>query len=396
MGQRKRSGISQPALPGMPRAREFMTPEKRYPRGYTPERQKEIRDAFNGIDVIENYDAKPNPNLPNVATGWDIRSPFTGVYSADNIVRDNPETKAKVVDAVARTKVPADIVKKLRTFWVHKNSSGEPTNGIPHPETGELGYVAGITNTQGYLDANDNRRKWAYETHVGEKQLNRNETALAHELGHVHHQGEAQDARELDFEANPPQPLPENDYLSSSDVDRTTRENAKSYLRGESEGVADKFSEEHRGKVFKKTKGKRLIDRRKRELSLYESTNTALNILENNMRRDSSITPFIPGGEHDEEFNSQENTNQYRHFILDDAIKSLHTAAGYWKGRGVTPEQFEEIKKKLAVNQAKDPRYNYIRSDVSKDRLKELKNKPRQLEFDYEPDSYIPSWVNGK
>ena len=124
MGQRKRSGISQPALPGMPRAREFMTPEKRYPRGYTPERQKEIRDAFNGIDVIENYDAKPNPNLPNVATGWDIRSPFTGVYSADNIVRDNPETKAKVVDAVARTKVPADIVKKLRTFWVHKNKIG--------------------------------------------------------------------------------------------------------------------------------------------------------------------------------------------------------------------------------------------------------------------------------
>lgn len=392
MGQRKRSGISQPALPGMPRAREFMTPEKRYPRGYTPERQKEIRDAFNGINVIDAYDAKPNTKVPESAQ--DIKNIFGGAYTSDNIVRDNPETKARVVDVVARSTVPVDIVKRLRNFWLHKNSSGELTNGIPHPETGEMGTVAGITHTQPYID--DQGKKYAREIHVGEQQLQRNNDTVTHELGHVYHQGEGQVVRLNDFKSNPPQPLPENDYLSSLDVDRTTKANAKAYLYGENEGLADKFSEEHRGKVFKKTKGKRLIDRRKRDLSGYESENTALRILENNMHKNKEEVPFLPESDHDDFFNSDEATTSDRQMILDDAINELHKSSGYWKGRGVSPEQFEEIKKKLAVNQSRNPKYKYIRADVSKDRLKELKDKPRQLEFDYEPDSYIPSWVNPK
>jgi len=41
----------QPMLPGMPRNRDLLTPQARYKKGYTPERQAKIADALKDTDV---------------------------------------------------------------------------------------------------------------------------------------------------------------------------------------------------------------------------------------------------------------------------------------------------------------------------------------------------------
>ena len=48
--------VTQPMLPGMPRNRDLLTDETRYKRGYTPERKREITDAFKNteFDVMHN------------------------------------------------------------------------------------------------------------------------------------------------------------------------------------------------------------------------------------------------------------------------------------------------------------------------------------------------------
>jgi hypothetical protein len=102
--------FSQPALPGMPRPRDLMTPEARYPRGYTPERQRAVSDAFKNIYVtgIMNPD---NPSYSFEKTG------------------DSRLLRATAIDAVANSKIEPEQLQGINSMLFHEHSSTMPSKG---------------------------------------------------------------------------------------------------------------------------------------------------------------------------------------------------------------------------------------------------------------------------
>jgi len=136
--------FSQPALPGMPRPRDLMTPEARYPRGYTPERQRAVSDAFKNIHVDSTITPdNPDPSFP----------------------KDTRKLKALAIDAVANSKIEPEQLQGLHS--INFNEGDEENTNISEDAAGN--YRGGIINIRGSMTG-----------------VERNEGAstLRHEIGH--------------------------------------------------------------------------------------------------------------------------------------------------------------------------------------------------------------------
>lgn len=291
----KKKPFKQLPLPGMPRPRDLMTPEARWPRGYTPERQQQIRNEFAGyagrrpIEVHSILrgtghilDKEPVENLENLE--WnekhrDLRSYMNDDvrYSATDLRQDSPEglisddsehpdagygfspvgspyatrrpygyvvndpqNISRVVDAVARTTIPVDLLRTVRKFFVHDGD-------IP----GEKSRVAGVHWDQEYPTSDGGEERLSGIT-LRREALNRNNPTLAHELGHAALQGiknrqSRLDKTEEDAALGKP-------YTKDGNWPRSVSE----LVRGEDEGIADRFALDHRGKIFKHAGGKKL------------------------------------------------------------------------------------------------------------------------------------------
>jgi hypothetical protein len=136
--------FSQPALPGMPRPRDIMTPEARYPRGYTPERQRAISDAFKNIHV----DGTTNPDNPD-----------------SSFPNDTRKLRALAIDSVANSKIQPEQLQGIHL--INFNEGDEKNTNISENASGN--YRGGIINIRGSMTG-----------------VERNEGAstLRHEVGH--------------------------------------------------------------------------------------------------------------------------------------------------------------------------------------------------------------------
>jgi hypothetical protein len=136
--------FSQPALPGMPRPRDLMTPEARYPRGYTPERQRAISDAFKNTHVGGTI----NPDNPDPSFPKDIR-----------------KLRALAIDSVANSKIQPEQLQGIHS--INFNEGDEKNTNMDENEMGN--YRGGIINIRGSMTG-----------------VERNEGAsnLRHEIGH--------------------------------------------------------------------------------------------------------------------------------------------------------------------------------------------------------------------
>ena len=195
--------FSQPALPGMPRPRDIMTPEARYPRGYTPDRQRAISEGLKNVPV----DELTNDSMFSY-TGW------------DDLARANEgrkkELRARTVSAIANSTIKPESLNGLTGIYYH------PENIVDKDKN-----VAGsYNNVNKYISIRDD---------MSGDERNHGEFTLRHEIGH-----------------HVTRPMLENlpdekfDSFASDSKDTQTRVN------GLKEGLADNYAMKHQGKIHKK------------------------------------------------------------------------------------------------------------------------------------------------
>lgn len=154
------------------RAKELDPTGQRYPRGYTPERQAEVREAvgdvgYSSFGISRSYhgDAAP-PALISEAEFGDM---------GPDEKRNWGEGRAVIHNAVARSTVPTDVVERTR-FGVTPNI-GHNGLYLPGNETLLFGRDA--------KDAQDHREGFGSGYPTPEVQrLNQGQTVI-HELGHA-------------------------------------------------------------------------------------------------------------------------------------------------------------------------------------------------------------------
>jgi hypothetical protein len=110
-------------------AEELDPTGKRYPRGYTPERQREVWNAVgdvghSGYDVRVGHD--DDAVFPYLASDAELSDPHTPATDKQNW----GEGRAVIRDAVARSTVPLDVVRRTR-FGVTPNV---PFSGLYGPK----------------------------------------------------------------------------------------------------------------------------------------------------------------------------------------------------------------------------------------------------------------------
>jgi hypothetical protein len=201
---------NQPMLPGMPRSRDIMTPEKRYPRGFTPERQKEVHEAFK--DTVFHLRGLYDPNSDTHRVDGSLKLSDEGLVHHTNrhpaLQGDDKELlhrlRGRVLNAIANSSIDmAELPPKgIRTVNLHKDA------------------IYGTTNTAGVheLDADGHHIHLPVYSFLNKEERNRAESVLRHELGHA------------------------VTYLPSR----------RSYFdAGTEEGIADKYANDTAGKMHK-------------------------------------------------------------------------------------------------------------------------------------------------
>jgi len=105
---------NQPMLPGMPRNRDIMTPEKRYPKGYTPDRYAAVASALK--DVVFKYHAEDF--IPGKGTAIHARS--------DKPARDPNHyeklktLQAQAIEAIANSSVNPEHLAGINAIHFHE------------------------------------------------------------------------------------------------------------------------------------------------------------------------------------------------------------------------------------------------------------------------------------
>ena len=128
---------SQPALPGMPRPRDLMTPEARYPRGYTPDRQRAISEGLKDTVVDAQIDSSGPKNVPTHLSHF----------------------RALTVDAIANSKIEPESLSGLRSIIFHNaripGSRGSETAGQYNKAGRSIDMLGDMTgkdrNISGYV-----------------------------------------------------------------------------------------------------------------------------------------------------------------------------------------------------------------------------------------------------
>lgn len=127
--------------------KNLLNPEQRWPRGYTPERQDEVRQGLKGTTVVGYSQPVRTSHAEAEATGRYVRY---------------PGTEAKVTDAIARSTMPTEHLGGLKrihekpapghyaTYWPMKQEMGVRIDDSPsadHSLLHELGHHADHQHT---------------------------------------------------------------------------------------------------------------------------------------------------------------------------------------------------------------------------------------------------------
>ena len=196
--------FSQPALPlDIPRNRELMTPEARYPRGYTPDRQRAISEGLKNVHV----DELTNESIIR-DTGWD------DLVHADE--GRKKELRARTVSAIANSTVRPTALNGLTSINYH------PGNIVDQDKDVSGSYSALFKHINIRDDmSGDQRNRGAY--------------TLLHEIGH-----------------HVTRPMLENMPDEKFDNFASGSKDTQSRVAGLKEGLADNYAMKNQGKLHKK------------------------------------------------------------------------------------------------------------------------------------------------
>lgn len=226
--------LSQPMLPGMPRNRDLLTDKVRYKRGYTPERKREISDAFKhtSFDVMSNYTF---PTSPTITKSLALESNNQELRKQDpkraNVLLGRVQHfRDSVISTVASSSAPVESVKGVNRIVGNVDMPGNDV-GRYYPVKKNL--------------------------HLITDKVTKNESikrTLMHELGH-HYNNSALDMDNPDFRTDD--------------------------ARGQREAVADNFAEHYPSKGQKiGANYLRTIDRDQRNADAAQ--NAGIEVDENN------------------------------------------------------------------------------------------------------------------
>lgn len=162
--------VTQPMLPGMPRNRDLLTDETRYKRGYTPERKREVVDAFKHteFDVLHHsYGIGPKRNTMTHSLAVEGNNPElrkTDPKRANSLLGRTKHFKDSFVSTVASSSVPIQ----------HINSVNRVVGGVNFDHE----------DVQGRYDAGKSNLHLKSDLKTVDKTRNHAKHTIMHELGH--------------------------------------------------------------------------------------------------------------------------------------------------------------------------------------------------------------------
>jgi hypothetical protein len=205
--------FSQPALPlDIPRNRELMTPEARYPRGYTPDRQRAISEGLKNVHV----DELRNESLFN-----------DGDYSSASEGRKK-ELRAHTVSAIANSTIKPTSLNGLTSINYYPGA-------LPGKETNVSGAYSPVSKSISIRDD------------MYGKKRNRAEFTLRHEIGHHVTRPMLENLPDEKSEKFFGPGLP-----GTADTPDKVQALHQSRVDGLKEGLADNYALKHQGKLHKK------------------------------------------------------------------------------------------------------------------------------------------------
>jgi hypothetical protein len=206
----------QPMLPGMPRNRDLLTPQARYKKGYTPERQAEIADALKDTEVDFVY-----TGLSGESRASEFAKELGSKKSRGHEEGLVNRTRRHVVSGFANSSIKPERLGGLKRVDFY--DEGVPVSSTNGPEDNP-DYE---TKVSGLYNSPEKTIKVARGLEHGSK--NRVQQTLRHELGHHI-------------------TIPLLDKVATLNPEKFATDE---HLFGAAEGLADNFAHKTAGKTFK-------------------------------------------------------------------------------------------------------------------------------------------------
>ena len=207
----------QPMLPGMPRNRDLLTPEARYKKGYTPERQAKIADALKDTEVDFVY-----TGLSGESRASEFAKELGSKKSRNHEQGLVNRARRHVVSGFANSSIKPERLKGLKKVDFY--DEGVPVSSVKMDPVGNEDYE---TKVSGLYNRPEKTIKVARGLEYNS--TNRVQQTLRHELGH---------------------------HITIPILDEMATLNPKKFdtdehLFGSAEGLADNFANKTAGKIFK-------------------------------------------------------------------------------------------------------------------------------------------------